>query len=59
MDDRLGKPSNKRRKTSMEISILGWLAGFLAGHFPEEEEKNLNFLLLLPYSVHNLVVSDP
>ena len=30
---------------SMEFSIFGWLAGFLADHFPEEE-KTQNFVLL-------------
>ena len=29
-----------------EFSIIRWLAGFLAGHFPDEKRKNLNLFLL-------------
>ena len=36
----LGKPSKKKEKQSMEFSILGWLAWFLAGHIPEDEKNS-------------------
>ena len=40
-----GKPSTKKRE-KMEISILGWMCGVLAGHFLEEENDSKQNLAL-------------
>ena len=47
---RIAETIKQKKGENMEFSILEWLAGVLAGHIPEEENKSKYFLSLKWYT---------